>query len=93
MCVALLLLDVTPPDISCTTDKQAYTTANMSSASVTWAAPNATDNVGVASLACTPQIGASLFPVGLTTVNCTATDLTGNAASCSFNVTVTDKQV
>lgn len=30
----------------------------------------------------------SLFPVGTTTVNCTATDASGNVGSCSFDVTV-----
>jgi hypothetical protein len=36
---------------------------------------------------CNPPSG-STFPVGNTTVNCTATDPFGNQSSCSFNVTV-----
>lgn len=36
---------------------------------------------------CTPASGAP-FPVGTTTVTCTATDTSGNTASCSFTVTV-----
>ena len=36
---------------------------------------------------CTPPSG-SVFPIGTTTVNCTATDALGNKASCSFRVTV-----
>src|SRR5205814_7791489 len=37
---------------------------------------------------CTPASG-SLFPVGVTVVNGTATDTSGNTNSCSFTVTVT----
>src|SRR5262249_31276993 len=35
----------------------------------------------------TPASG-STFPLGTTTVNCTATDAAGNTATCSFTVTV-----
>jgi hypothetical protein len=38
---------------------------------------------------CTPASG-SLFPIGTTTVNCSATDSHGNSASGSFTVTVVD---
>lgn len=38
-------------------------------------------------VSCTPASG-SLFPIGTTTVKCTATDSSGNEASDSFNVTV-----
>jgi hypothetical protein len=38
---------------------------------------------------CTPGSGSG-FPVGTTTVNCTATDSHGNSASNAFGVTVTD---
>lgn len=51
---------------------------------------SATDAVDVTDpVACAPASG-SLFPVGATTVACSATDLHGNAASGSFVVTVTD---
>jgi len=36
---------------------------------------------------CTPASG-SVFPIGNTAVNCTATDASGNATSSSFNVHV-----
>lgn len=39
------------------------------------------------SVTCVPPSGSN-FPVGTTTVNCTATDSCGNAANCSFTVTV-----
>ncbi len=38
---------------------------------------------------CTP-ISGSTFPIGTTTVTCTATDSSGNTASASFNITVQD---
>jgi hypothetical protein len=38
---------------------------------------------------CSPPSGSS-FPLGTTTVSCTAIDGAGNTASCSFTVTVFD---
>lgn len=43
----------------------------------------------VASLSCAPPSG-SIFPIGTTTVSCTASDSHGNAAAAGFSVTVTD---
>ena len=49
----------------------------------------ATDNLDPApGIACTPASG-STFPLGTTTVNCTATDKAGNSTSRNFTVTVT----
>lgn len=42
---------------------------------------------GVASLSCTPPSGAQ-FPVGPTTVQCSATDTVGNTSTASFSVEV-----
>jgi hypothetical protein len=50
---------------------------------------SATDNVAVASFGCVPASGAT-FPLGTTTVTCTATDTSGNAATATFAVTVRD---
>jgi hypothetical protein len=43
--------------------------------------------IKVAEVVCTPPSG-SMFPVGTSTVNCMATDVNGNTATCSFDVTV-----
>jgi len=43
------------------------------------------------SLLCTPASG-SFFPIGATTVNCTAADTAGNVSRASFAVTVTDSE-
>ncbi|MFN0111224.1 MAG: HYR domain-containing protein, partial [Blastocatellia bacterium] len=42
---------------------------------------------GTRTVTCSPASGSS-FPVGVTTVNCSASDLSGNSGSCSFTVTV-----
>ena len=47
---------------------------------------NATDDVG-ATVSCSPSSG-SIFAIGSTSVTCTASDPSGNTATCSFNVTV-----
>jgi spore coat protein CotF len=53
---------------------------------VNYPAPTATDNCSVPSVVCNPPSG-SAFPVGtVTTVTCTATDASGNKATCSFTV-------
>ena len=55
----------------------------------TWTAPTAADNCAIASLTSTHNSGDA-FPVGVTTVTYTATDVNGNTETCSFTVTVVD---
>lgn len=57
-------------------------------ASVTFSAPVTNGGVAPVQTSCTPA-SASLFPVGSTTVRCTATDAVQATSSCSFTVTVT----
>jgi hypothetical protein len=47
----------------------------------------ASDNCPGVTFVCSAASG-STFPIGTTTVTCTATDTSGNTASCSFTVTV-----
>jgi hypothetical protein len=56
-------------------------------ATVTYTPPAATDDLGVASAGCLPASGAT-FPVGDTTITCTATDLRGNVGIGTFKVHV-----
>ena len=56
---------------------------------VTFTPPTAADNVGVQSVGCNHASG-STFPLGITTVTCTATDVSGLTATGSFTVTVSD---
>jgi len=56
---------------------------------VTFAEPTIIDAVGAVTIVCVPPPG-SAFPVGETTVVCTATDSIGQTATCSFTVGVQD---
>src|SRR5262249_27938231 len=49
----------------------------------------ASDDIAVATFACTPPSG-SLFPITDTTVSCTATDTAGNSTTQTFHVIVRD---
>ena len=75
------VLDGMPADIE-------VWTADPNGTSVDYTAPTATDDRDPTPVVgCDPQSGAT-FPVGNTTVRCTATDESGNSASASFAVTV-----
>lgn len=55
-----------------------------------WINPAANDTVsGALATTCSPASGSS-FPVGPTTVTCTATDAAGNTGSSTFTVTISD---
>ncbi|XP_071804899.1 uncharacterized protein [Asterias amurensis] len=70
-----------PMDQEAFADSTNYTT-------VTWAAPMVEDNsMSMVDLTLSNSSGTS-FPVGTTLVTYTATDPSGNADTCSFNVTV-----
>jgi hypothetical protein len=57
---------------------------------VTYAVPTASDVVGgIRPVTCSPASGA-LFPMGPTTVNCSANDGRGNSVSAGFVITVGD---
>jgi hypothetical protein len=75
-----------PIDITVSTDP------NNCNALVNWTAPSATDNSGSVTLTSNFEPG-SIFPVGITQVIYTATDVAGNQSICSFKVTVTDSEL
>jgi hypothetical protein len=79
-----------PPTIVCPANVTAVTAlpGDMSVA-VNYPPPVVTDNCPGATVVCSPPSGSS-FPLGMTTVNCTATDSGGATASCSLTVTVWD---
>jgi len=82
--------DITPPVISVPTDISAEA-QGPSGAIQSYVATSmdAVDDSMPQPLACTPASG-SLFALGQTTVNCTATDSAHNTANASFHVTVAD---
>ncbi len=78
--------DTTPPTISMLSDIS-DSTSDQNGKIITFTV-TASDDVGVTSgPTCSPFSG-SIFPVGTTTVTCTATDAAGNTNSSSFNVTI-----
>jgi hypothetical protein len=83
--VRVTVTDNVPPTVNCPGDITAD--ANASGNAVVTYVASATDAGGLQSFACVPPSG-STFPLGDTTVVCTARDLAGNTASCSFKVTV-----
>jgi hypothetical protein len=83
--------DTERPTITCPADLNAAGAASCPLANtpvITYPAPMANDNCPGVTTACVPPSG-SAFPLGTTTVTCTATDTSGNtpAAPCSFTVT------
>lgn len=80
--------DTTPPTITCPADMTVEATS-PAGAEVTFTPIARDDRDPFPIVSCTPPSG-STFPLGTTTVTCTATDASGNSASCSFTVTVAD---
>jgi hypothetical protein len=84
--VAITVLDRTPPQWTTFVSNITVTATAPAGASVNWTTPRATDIVSTPLVQC--SYGAQGFPVGITTVTCTATDSSGNTATQGFNVTV-----
>lgn len=81
------VVDTTPPALSL---PETITVVSNVPATVTYSA-TATDLVdGVVSITCTPPSG-STFPLGTTSVSCSAADTRGNSASGSFSVLVVEE--
>jgi len=82
------VIDEIPPTFTSMPPDMTVDATGPSDTIVQYAAPTATDNApGAVSVGCSPASG-SMFVVGNTAVICTATDVSGNSASASFNVTV-----
>ena len=87
--VVFTVNDTTAPVLTCPADVVVELPANSTATSmaVNFSAPTATDNCSAATVS-TNVASGSVFPVGTTTVNATATDAVGNQSTCSFTVTV-----
>jgi HYR domain len=84
--VTVVLIDTTDPVVTVPADIS-VTTPDPAGIAVTYTA-SATDNLdGPITPTCTPASGA-VFPVGTTTVTCTAKDAHGNSGQATFKVTV-----
>jgi uncharacterized repeat protein (TIGR01451 family) len=83
----ITFVDTNAPTFNCPGNITSNATG-PSGATVTYTTPTATDNCGGSPpVTCSPASG-TLFPTGMTTVTCTATDACSNQASCHFTVTV-----
>ncbi len=74
------------PAISCPV-AQSVVSADNKAVAVFYPKPSTTGGAAPVTTTCTPDIGAS-FPLGTTTVTCTASDAQSRTASCAFPVTV-----
>jgi hypothetical protein len=81
--------DTQAPTISCPANITANTGTGDCSATVSWTVPTGSDNCPMLNVTGTHTPPAA-FTVGVHTVIYTATDMSGNSATCSFTVTVTD---
>jgi T5SS/PEP-CTERM-associated repeat protein len=97
--VTASVVDTTPPTLTCAdvqtnTDDYPDCTEGAADFNISLS-DNCDDDVD---LECTADLGAGtvtvesgdVFPLGTTTVTCTATDDAGNTSTCSFNVEVTN---
>lgn len=87
------VVDKEAPAIICPPDVTQVADSGQCSAAVNFdllkiAANNCRDGITTSF----SHASGSTFPIGTTTVTATATDESGNSASCSFTVTVVDKQ-
>lgn len=78
--------DATPPQLDLPPEVRA-TATSANGASVSFTATATDPGHGAVPVSCSPASG-SLFPVGTTTVTCTAVDAVGNTVSGSFPVIV-----
>ena len=84
--------DQTAPVLTCPANITVASIAGTCAVPVSFV-PTATDNcAGAVTITSVPASGSS-FPVGLTTVTVTATDVCGNSSTCTFTVRVTDSQL
>ncbi|QQX75632.1 MULTISPECIES: M36 family metallopeptidase [Aequorivita] len=93
-CVAVVTVeDDLPPTIVCPENITANTDLGMCSAVVSFPMALGQDNCSVTVSQTGGLASGSAFPVGVNTVEFTATDGSGNTAVCSFTITVVDNEV
>lgn len=81
-------VDTTPPTLAGMPASFEMVSADPAGATLDYEMPTATDDVDPApTVACDPAPGAHIL-LGVTTVTCTATDASGNAATATFEVVV-----
>jgi HYR domain len=84
----ITVLDVEGPLLDVPGAVNATAPAGAKSVAVTYATVTARDNSGTTPTPSCDHASGSTFPVGTTTVNCSATDAAGNSRTASFPVVV-----
>ncbi len=82
--------DHSPPSIVCPPSVAGVECTSPAGAVVTYPAPMVSDDTDPNPVVVSVPASGSTFPIGTTTVTCTATDVSGNSSSCTFTVTVVD---
>lgn len=92
--VDVVIGDIVAPTFSgCPSDMSVNATLGSCDAVVSWSAPTASDNCGSATVNQTiGSVSGSTFPVGVHSIQYTATDGAANTSVCSFTITVVDNQ-
>lgn len=85
---SVTVVDNQAPTIVCPNNVTAQVTDCSNTAVVSFPAPLVSDNCPMVQYSCSHQSN-DIFNCGNTIVTCTATDMAGNTASCSFQVAVT----
>ena len=75
------------PTLSCE-EGISRATISPDGVSISYPVPDVRDGQTPVNVRCTPEPG-SIFPIGQTTVSCTATDALNRQAACEFRVTIT----
>lgn len=75
-----------PPSLACV-EAISRSTINAEGMTLHFDMPPVTDGQGTVNVTCSPGSGSS-FPIGSTTVTCTATDSLSRTATCSFAVNI-----
>ncbi|MBL4664177.1 MAG: HYR domain-containing protein, partial [Flavobacteriaceae bacterium] len=93
-CTAIVTVeDNILPTIACANNIVVNNDTGVCGASVIFADAIALDNCSIASVTQTAGLpSGSVFPLGVSTIEYTATDDSGNSVSCSFTITVEDNE-
>ncbi len=83
------VVDAENPVITCPTDITVDADAGLCTSSTAIGTATATDNCGVPTIT---NDAPAVFPIGATTVTWTATDASGNTATCTQTITVEDAE-
>ena len=90
--IAVTVIDNQAPVISnCPQNINISTDQGECDATVSWTEPTATDNCGLLSFSGNGNNGG-VYPITVTTVTYTATDVNGNTSICTFTITISDQE-